>query len=392
MPGLSDAVRRHRHAALVAAMDRADVEALVLSGAEWFEFATRMPLAVQAWERPFLLVVGCDGRQAAVLPLIARNRLLAQRARGDLWLDEAVHYAEQPLAAGRMPLPHQAGELAADLLSGLGLGRARVGVDASGLAARAAALLPDLRLVPAGRELRRARLVKHPEEIATMATAAAIADAALARYAAAIRPGRLLAELDFAMAAEAAADAAARVPDGDFQILKFQTLSGPGAACPHGDGGGAGARVRDDAVAVTICNVRLDGLSIEDQRSFVCGEPGAEMRSALAAAHAATEAGIAAVAAGAPVSGVDAAAQAVIEAAGFGHAILHRTGHGIGVGTHEIPEDMPFEHRPILDGEVLVVEPGIYLPGLGAARFVDVVAAGRPSTRLTVANREPPRF
>ncbi|BBK30463.1 Xaa-Pro aminopeptidase [Stella humosa] len=387
MPGLSDAVRRHRLDALRRAMDQADVAALALSGAEWFEFATNLPLAVQAWERPFLVVVPRDGPSAAILPRIAGNRADAQRARGNLWLDRIVHYGEQPRQSGRLPLLHQWPELVAGVLADLGLSRARVGVDAAGALAQAAGLLPQMRVVPAARELRPVRLVKHPEEIAAMTLAAGIADAALARYADEIRPGRLLGELDHRMAAAAMVDAARLAPGRDFQILRFLSLSGPAAASPHGDGAQSAATALDDTTTVTICNVRLDGLSIEDQRTFVLGRPPAELCRAVDTAHAATAAGLAAVVAGKPLCGVDEAAQAVIERAGFGPYLLHRTGHGIGVGTHEIPEDMPFDPRPILAGEVLVVEPGIYIPGVGAARFVDVAVAGRRATVLTQANR-----
>ncbi|MGE0719444.1 MAG: M24 family metallopeptidase, partial [Alphaproteobacteria bacterium] len=235
---------------------------------------------------------------------------------------------------------------------------------------------------------RDARLDTHPDEIAPMRAAAAIADHAHARYAEEIRPGRLLQELDHAMAAVACIEAARAVPGEDFQILKFMTLSGPAAASPHGDGGQAGARVLDDAVAVTICNVRLNGLSIEDQRTFLCGEPGAALRRVVDTARRATAAGVEASVSGAPLAGVDAATQAVIEGAGYGDCLLHRTGHGIGVATHEYPEDMAFDPRPLLAGEVIVVEPGIYLPGAGAARFVDVVAVGAPSEVLTRAPRD----
>ncbi|MGE0719357.1 MAG: aminopeptidase P family protein, partial [Alphaproteobacteria bacterium] len=196
MPELSATVRDHRRAALARVMDRAGVPALLLAGSDWFEHATNHPLAVQAWERPHLLVLARDGRAAAVLPDIARNRIDAQRARGTLWLDEVAYYSEQPRQSGRRRLVHQMPELAAEVVDGMGLARARIGVDAAGgPAGRVAALLPELRLVPTLRWLRDARLVKHPDEIATMRAAAAIADHALARDAEGIRRGRLLQEL-----------------------------------------------------------------------------------------------------------------------------------------------------------------------------------------------------
>ena len=222
-----------------------------------------------------------------------------------------------------------------------------------------------------------------------MRAAAALTDFAIARYREEIRPGRVLGELDHAVAAQVMARAAGAVPGEDFQITRFMTLSGPDSAAPHGDGGGTGARVLPDAVSTVICNVRLNGLGIENQRSFLVGRVGAEAERLAATALAATEAGIAVAVAGRPLSGVDEAAQAVIERAGYGAHLLHRTGHGIGVATHEFPEDMAFNPRPLMAGEVIVVEPGLYVRGLGGFRYVDVVPIGDPALPpLTTAPRD----
>jgi Xaa-Pro aminopeptidase len=79
---------------------------------------------------------------------------------------------------------------------------------------------------------------------------------------------------------------------------------------------------------------------------------------------------------GNPVSRADEAAQAVIEAAGFGDNINHRTGHGVGIIGHEYPEDMPFLHRPFMAREVYSAEPGIYIYGVGGFRHDDTVIVG----------------
>jgi len=388
MSALSFAVRDHRRSRLLQVMERTRVSALVLTGADFFEFATNHAMTVQAWERPFLVVVPKQGPTVAVMPDISSTRLHAQQGRGTVWLDRAVFYAEQPRQTGRRPLIFQLAELVAGILGDIGLSEARVGVEAAGgLLAKAQPLLPDLKPVNVGGPLRQVRLVKHPEEIETMRRGAALADWAMRRYAQEIRPGVLLQELDYTLAAQTCAEAARHVPGEDFQILRFMTLSGPASAAPHGDGAQTGARVLDNTVAVTICNVRLNGLSIENQRTFVCGAPDREVIRVVDTARRATEAGLAAAIEGAPVAGIDAAAQAVIEGAGYGEHLLHRTGHGIGVATHEFPEDMAFNPRPLLANEVLVVEPGIYIPAIGGARYVDVVAIGAEPQVLTQAPR-----
>ncbi|MBI3512678.1 MAG: aminopeptidase P family protein [Proteobacteria bacterium] len=365
-------------------MARHELDALLLASADFFEFATNHGVTVQAWERPFALVLTRAGAAVAVMPEISANKLAAERQRGALWLDRTVHYVERPLA-GRASTEDFPAALA-DLLRELGLTRARIGIDgAAGPVARALALRPEATTVAVVADLRTVRLVKHAEEIAAFRQAAALADWALARYRAELRPGRLTQEVDHLIAAATMVEAAARVPDEDFQILKFMTLSGPAGASPHGDGAQTGARVLAGAPAVVACNVRLNGLSVEDQRTFACGQPGADVIRLIDAARHATEAGLAAAVAGAPLSGIDQTACGVIERAGFGRYILHRTGHGIGVATHEFPEDMGFNPRPLIADEVMVVEPGIYVPGLGGFRYVDMAVVGATPDRLTHA-------
>jgi Xaa-Pro aminopeptidase len=390
MPKLTHLTRDHRRARLDAVMARHGLDALILSTPDYVEFATNHGLTVQGWERPFAVVLLAGGAAFGIFPDISGNKLRDQQDRGDLWLESWSQYSEIPRLEGRRRLTPHFPDLLAERLAEAGLGRARIGLDAaSSPVSRAIAALPEAKPVPLGPALREARLIKHAEEVAAMRAAAALTDVAIGRYREEIRPGRILGELDHMVAAQVMAAAAEAVPGEDFQITRFMTLSGADSAAPHGSGAGTGARVLPDAVATVICNVRLNGLGIENQRSFLVGRVGAEAARAADTARAATEAGLAAAAAGRALSGVDEAAQAVIERAGYGAHLLHRTGHGIGVATHEFPEDMAFNPRPLLAGEVIVVEPGIYIRGLGGFRYVDVQPIGDPAPpTLTTAPRD----
>jgi Xaa-Pro dipeptidase len=77
---------------------------------------------------------------------------------------------------------------------------------------------------------------------------------------------------------------------------------------------------------------------------------------------------------------IDAAAQQVIAAAGFGPNSVHRSGHGVGLGLHEYPTDTAFNEETMRNGEVVAVEPGIYVRGFGGFRHSDtlVVSAAGP--------------
>ena len=78
---------------------------------------------------------------------------------------------------------------------------------------------------------------------------------------------------------------------------------------------------------------------------------------------------------GTPCEDVDATARRIIADAGFGDRFIHRTGHGIGVETHEDPYIVSGNATPLAPGNAFSVEPGIYLPGRFGLRVEDIVVA-----------------
>jgi len=154
----------------------------------------------------------------------------------------------------------------------------------------------------------------------------------------------------------------------------FPTIvaSGPNSAFPHVEPGErivqAGDFVLVDAGAV------VDGYCADCTRTFACGEPAAELRRAYDVCLAAQEVGVAAIRAGALAREVDEVARKLIEASEFAGHFGHGLGHGVGIEVHEAPSlraeagDMRLEA-----GNVVTVEPGIYLEGLGGVRVEDLV-------------------
>jgi Xaa-Pro aminopeptidase len=386
---LSRNVFDHRMQQMRALMDEIDVDALGFMTADYFEYATNYGVTLHPFERPFLVIVPRDGRPFAFILELARNhmRFLAEKQR--LWLDDITFYVEHPRQKNRQYTTLQWGEMVAETLAARGLARARIGVDATNAHfAKAAALLPGLKVQTCGRDFKRLRLVKHREEITVMQELAALTDWTLDQHRQHLKSNCLLQRLDHEMGALMMEEAARRFPGENVQVTRIMTLSGPSSAAPHGDGAPTGARLGWDTVAVTIVNARMNSLGIENQRTWLCGKTDAKHRHLYETAVAANEASIEAAVTGKPVSGIDAAAQTVIEAAGYGDYIIHRTGHGIGISNHEYPEDMAFNPRPLLADEVYSVEPGIYVYGVGGFRCADVVAVAETPQLLTQAPKD----
>lgn len=384
MPTLSHAVRDERWRKTRALMDSLRVDAFVFTGGDFFQFASNFHTDVQVWERPIFAVLPRDGTPFLVMNELSMHHVRYSLQSGKLWIDDISFWSEHPRTTARLPLAHQLPELLAERLRAAGLAHSRIAVDAAHPALAAAArLLPELALRPALAEARSLRWQKHPEELAVMEALAQTADWLQERYRENIRPGRLVQELDASMAALWFEEAARRFPGEQFEVVRTWTLSGPVSASPHGDAASCGARIEKGHGLVNILIPRLNGLAIENERTWFCGKPSAEQARLWGVAKDANEAAIEAAVTGQPVCGIDAAATAVIERAGCGELIRHRAGHAIGILHHEYPEDMAFNFRPLLDNEVYSAEPGLYAWGVGGFRIDDTVVVGPRPRVLT---------
>ncbi|MDD5369928.1 MAG: M24 family metallopeptidase, partial [Anaerolineaceae bacterium] len=108
-------------------------------------------------------------------------------------------------------------------------------------------------------------------------------------------------------------------------------------------------------------------------RTVAIGEVDPELEHIVEVTVQANAAGRAAVRPGITAGGVDRAARAIIEAAGYGSNFIHRTGHGLGLQEHEEPYIFGDNDQVLEPGMTFTVEPGIYLPGRGGVRIEDDV-------------------
>ncbi|TAM57560.1 aminopeptidase P family protein [bacterium] len=387
MAFLSESVFGYRRKLMRDVMEANHVAALLFSSPEFFQFATNFHVDVQTWERPIAAVVPKDGEPFVVMHELSTNHVRFHQERGAFWPGDVHFYGEHVRLTGRLPTRAEWPGLVAGLLRQHGLGHSRIGVESgAGWAGKVAAAAPELKFVELLEDLRVMRWVKHGEELTLHRQAAALCDFGQELYRKLIRPGRLVQELDFTLAGMVAEEGARRYP-GEHLEPRCMTLTGVDSSSPHGNGAPTGARFQEGDGVVVICNMRLNGMMTENERTYFVGRPGGVQREAFAAAHAANAAGKDAARLGNRVSDIDAAAQEVIEKAGFGDRILHRTGHGLGVQGHEYPDDMPFNQRPLRANEVYSIEPGIYVYGLGGFRIDDTVVVGLEPEVLTASPR-----
>ena len=389
MAFLSSKVFEYRRQKMRVLMAAHRLDALAFTTADFFQFATNFHTDVQPWERPIVAVVPFDGEPFAIMNELSTHHTMMAQERGSMWMKDITFYVEHPKLTNRMYSVTQWPELVADTLREKGLGRGRIGLDAGhALMSRAASLLPGLEMAPLTAPVRELRWEKHEEELEIMRKAASLSDWVQDRYRENIRPGRLVQELDFAMAAMMVEEGSRRFPGENLEVMRCWTLSGPASASPHGTGAPNGERIEAGHVLVNIVIPRLNGVVIENERTWFCGKPSDEQIRLFQTAKAANEAAIEQVVTGNPVSGIDAAAQSVIEQAGYADHIKHRTGHGMGLLGHEFPEDMAFNHRKLRANEVYSAEPGIYVYGLGGFRFDDTVVVGDRPEVVTKAPKD----
>jgi len=225
--------------------------------------------------------------------------------------------------------------------------------------------LPDVELLPTDGHVEALRLVKDPGEIARIRAACAIADDALGELLPTLADG--CTEAEFAVALEHG------MRRRGATAMSFDPIvaAGPNGAKPH-------ARPTDRPIGVGELVVVdfgciVDGYCSDMTRTVSVDDPGPDRRRLWDLVAASQRAGRDAVRAGVACADVDRASRAVIDAAGYGDAFKHGTGHGVGLEIHEAPRVARTAPGTLAVGTVVTVEPGVYLPGVGGVRIEDTV-------------------
>ncbi len=255
----------------------------------------------------------------------------------------------------------------------------RLGFEDEHLTVRGHARLRELvparvELVAAGSLVEELRAVKEPEEIERIRAAARLADDAFQSVVKAGLVGRT--ERDVAQALELEMlERGARGPS-------FETIVAAGAhgALPHAQR--RNVQIRRGDLVVIDWGAELDGYCSDCTRTLAAGQPEDAAAEVYELVRHAQLTGLDAVRAGAGGREVDGAARAVIDAAGQGENFGHGLGHGVGLDIHERPRLSQRSEDELQNGNVVTVEPGVYLAGRFGIRIEDLVVVAQDGCEI----------
>lgn len=329
----------------------ADVDAVLLGpGADLLHLTGYHALPL---ERLTLLVARRDGRHTMVVPTLERPRAEAADLPDGLQLVDHGE-TDNPFS------------LVSQALSGLG-GTPRLGAGDrlwSMFLLGLQEAVPEATWIRASTVTRELRMRKSPHEVDALRRAAQAIDRVHQRVPSLLRTGRTEEEVGRDIA-EAILD------EGHSHVNFVIVAAGPNGASPHHETSSRPIE-RGDAVVIDIGGT-LDGYCSDCTRNYVVGEEPdgyAEVHRALEAAQAAA---CEAVRPGVSAASVDAAAREVLADAGYAAQFIHRTGHGIGLESHEDPYIVAGNDLLLEPGMVFSIEPGVYLPGRFGTRIEDIV-------------------
>ena len=240
---------------------------------------------------------------------------------------------------------------------------------------------PDKAFIPSQREIDKPRQIKDKRELDIIKEAESIGDAAFSHILDMLHVGMSECEVAFELECfmrKAGADG-----------LSFDTIvaSGVRSAMPHGVASDK-LIAKGDLLTLDF-GCRYKGYCSDMTRTVVMGEPDAKQKEIYELVLKAQTEAINAIAAGVECSLVDKVARDIISDSGYGENFAHALGHSVGIEIHETPNFSPKSVDILQNGNVLSVEPGIYIDGWGGVRIEDLIAVSDEEViNLTTSPKE----
>jgi Xaa-Pro aminopeptidase len=236
------------------------------------------------------------------------------------------------------------------------------------------------KLVPARGLVEELRAVKDEEELTRIRRAAKIGDRGLEALTAETWVGRTEKEIAWRLRELLHAHGA------DHLAFDAIVASGPNGAKPHAD---PSERLVERGTLVTVdWGVRVDGYCSDCTRTFSTGRLPDRLREAYEVCLDAQVQACAGIKAGMTGVEADALARTPIEGAGFGENFGHGLGHGVGLQVHEAPRLSTESDDTLRAGNIVTIEPGIYLEGLGGVRIEDQAIVRDDGVELVTSFRK----
>lgn len=225
--------------------------------------------------------------------------------------------------------------------------------------------LGDVDLKPTSDVVERLRRVKDADEIGILREAIALGDRAFEVILDRLEPGAT--ERDIALELEIF------MRKNGADEISFDPIVGSGPLSAHIHHTPSTRMFEKGDLVLLDLGSRIDGYCSDLTRTVVLGPATEEQRERYELVLAANAAGIAALRSGAACVEVDAAARAVIDQAGLGERFGHGLGHGVGLDIHEAPKLNRISEESLLAGDVVTIEPGVYVPDDGGVRIEECV-------------------
>jgi len=220
-------------------------------------------------------------------------------------------------------------------------------------------------LKPAAGLIEELRTVKDAAEIQAIRNAARLTSRVFNDIITLVRPG--VSEQDLATEAEYRM----RRLGAEGSAFDPIVASGPRSALPHARA--SSKLLKESELVILDLGAILAGYAADMTRTVFLGGPSGRVRRIYASVLDAQRQAIAAIRPGRPGGSIDAVARRVLGGAGWGRSFSHSTGHGVGLDIHELPRLARGVRSPLRPGNVVTVEPGVYVEGLGGVRIEDTV-------------------
>src|ERR1700687_1923365 len=220
----------------------------------------------------------------------------------------------------------------------------------------------------------RLRARKDPAELAQMRKAALLASEVVESAIGMLKPGvrefEIAAEIEYQMRRRGASGPA------------FETIVAFGARSAHPHARPTEKRLRKNELVVLDLGVILGHYCSDITRTVFVGRAPARIRRWYGAVQEAQAAAVAAAQAGISCGDVDAAARGVLARYQLDRYFVHSSGHGLGLEVHEDPRVARGQKHVLVPGNVITIEPGVYVPGVGGIRIEDDVAVHADRTEV----------